>query len=173
MKINRGDIIVCAYGFYGNDNKNHPSKFEYGGTGYVEGLMRSSREDSNGKNPTDVHWGFYNDCGVYNRSLRLATKEEIIAFEKGITNIHDIVVLLSLTISYMSLDGELKKQTVEASSKAEALASIKDLKTVNYVMGDDSMEEETSSKDIYDIFEDIFEERKSSKSSQSIRQISI
>lgn len=66
--------------------------------------------------------------------MRLATEEEIKAFNEGIKNVNDIKRKIAFNISYEAFNGETKKVEVEASYEFEAINSIKDLKKINYVM---------------------------------------
>ena len=130
-KIKVGDIIVCMPGFTGGSGSQADQK--YGGAGYVDGQMLKSKDSSDGTKPLEVHWGFKDGAGVFARALRLATEEEIEGFHWGFTNIYQFSKY-SFTISYLSKTGEIKKLIIEAVNESEALKTIKDLQSINYIM---------------------------------------
>jgi hypothetical protein len=233
MKVNKGDIIVCKEGFYGNPEMDHKVKEEpnYGGAGYVNGLMAQAHSDFYlDANPLSVRGEFNKDYGVFERAIRIATTEEKQAFEQGVKSIFvsseeiyiplkkgDIVVCLpwflkdgnegdsthggagyeegkifkigkttnieqkeqkehvhwpendvskgiyekalrhatkteshafvigikniskvpskkNFKISYVDIIGKMKKTEVEAFSELEAVSTLKDMKSVNYIM---------------------------------------
>ncbi len=132
--LNVNDIAVCLPGFKGGHGSHHEPL--YGGSGYVDGLINRIFETNIEKSSTFIHWKFLNDHGVYARALRRATEEEITAFNSGITNIHDIPSNNIFKISYLSIDDKIKVEKIEAKSEDEALLTLKDLKSVNYVMAE-------------------------------------
>ncbi len=132
--LNVNDIAVCLPGFKGGGGSHHEPL--YGGSGYVEGLINKISETNLEQSSIFIHWEFLNDHGVYARALRRATAEEIIAYNNGITNIHDIPTNNIFKISYLSIDNKIKIEKIEAKSETEALSTLKDLKSVNYVMAE-------------------------------------
>lgn len=130
MRVKKGDIIVCKPGFANNSLGDS----EDAGAGYVDGMMTTSDYDSNTKDLMNIFWSFHDDCGVYQKAVRLATQEEKKAFEEGIGNIKNIQQTKTFKISYESIDGEFKKAEVDAFYETAAVSSIKDLKRLNYVM---------------------------------------
>jgi len=135
-----GEAVVCIPGFVKGDNDKNP-----GGSGYAIGRLFEVDRISNNKqtDKTDyVYWEKENGKGVFGRALRLATIPEIEALKKGIKNINDIPEKKLFKISYISTLDKIQKIEIFAFIESDAIASIKDLKSVNYIMSDSSVTED-------------------------------
>ena len=98
-KLNVGDIVVCVPGFIGPkndlvrrcgiDQQSNSDEFVklYAGHGYVPGLIAeitgsSELEYDSITESKYVYFGFDEGMGVFDKALRLATKEEIEIFKE-------------------------------------------------------------------------------------------
>jgi hypothetical protein len=130
LDVERGDIVVCQPGFTNDrDDRN------YGGAGYVEGMIRciGNRHDHKDDARGWIYFGFYHDNGVYEQALRLATAEEIEFFRNGHDNINGMMKLFK--VKYINKDDEEINTDVKARSTDEVRSTLTDLKSLIYMMG--------------------------------------
>jgi len=80
------DIVVCLPGF--NNSDEDEEILLKGGTGYEEGLVCQIKYFTDNNR---IIWTVEDDRGIWTQAVRLATDIEIQAFEKGITNIKNII----------------------------------------------------------------------------------
>ena len=94
-------------------------------------MMFITKETNSFRENNFVHWT-NGGGGIFAKALRPANPEEKEAFSFKITNILNLKKLFK--ISYTSINGTLNKAELEAHTEEEAINSIKDLKTINYVI---------------------------------------
>lgn len=137
------DICVCVSGYKPIfDGKKKPLEdHEYGGVGYVDGAMfRMTRMTTTHPNSHDAFFASELNGGVFRKVCRLATPEEIAAFETGVRNVYDIS--RKYLIGYRNKLGEDKKFEVYAVSDVDAVSRLNtslsnhldELTAINYIM---------------------------------------
>lgn len=143
VPFEKDDVCVCLPGFTTEDAKSNGIG---AGSGYKENFIFKIYRTSNKKSHSSekylqIHWPADTGNGIYERGIRRATLEEENAFYAGITNLNDIPTKKLFKISYVSTSGEIKKEEVFAFIESEAVATLKDLKSINYIMSDSSVTE--------------------------------
>lgn len=143
MKIDIGDICVCVDGFVSKNTAEN-----YGGAGYVDGVIFKLRKLNykEGRHSTHKLDALFGDeligGGVFRKATRLATQDEVDAYNRGIKNVLDMPV--EYKIGYRNKAGESKIFTVVAKDRNDALSRLEtslanhwdELTGVNYIMSE-------------------------------------